>query len=431
MDDDSRVVDRGWDALPDYREQSGDADDAVTVSISTTPGEWLVNTSDSVVVPMSTVEVVDALRQHKLTLRSLVWRAGMKEWASVDRVPQLRLAARMAPSASAASEASPAPAVTSAPATTTPLGPPPSVVPRAPLMSIPAVEPSRPAAKTTPPPRSSTPAPHALPSRRSTLPFGLPTPSSRPSNPLPATRPAIPPGEGDDAEVLAVYARPAATISFDLAPVEAQRTASPYSANAPQTLAPTTTDANPRPAPRSADLSVVAASHFRDVQRSSKKWIVVSSIGSAAAASLLTFALARRAPEAPIAASPPVAVAAATLAAAARVISPAASASPVASAPEPALVTEPAPSASPPAAAPAPKPKARRKVARVAPPPPRPATDDAAPAVRSPSEEPNPYDVKLEDDVPPSAPSPSYGSGLEAEGQRSDASTEGSTSPGF
>src|SRR3954468_4816590 len=93
MDDDSRVIDKGWDALPAYK--AGEADDAVTVSISTTPGEWLVNTVDAVVVPMSMAEVVEALQSHKLTDRSLVWRAGMPEWASVDKVPQLKLAARM------------------------------------------------------------------------------------------------------------------------------------------------------------------------------------------------------------------------------------------------------------------------------------------------------------------------------------------------
>ena len=94
MDDDSRVIDKGWDALPDYT-KSGDADDAVTVSISTTPGEWLVNTTDSVVVPMSMAEVVEALRGRKLTERSLVWRAGMQEWAPIEKVPQLKLAARL------------------------------------------------------------------------------------------------------------------------------------------------------------------------------------------------------------------------------------------------------------------------------------------------------------------------------------------------
>ena len=140
MDDDSRVVDRGWDALPDYTEQSGDADDAVTVSISTTPGEWLVNTVDSVVVPMSMAEVVDALRHRKLTLRSLVWRAGMQEWAPVDRVPQLKLAARMSPGPAAGVPAPPAAdgvkqaptkAVTASPAVSTPLGPPPAASPTA------------------------------------------------------------------------------------------------------------------------------------------------------------------------------------------------------------------------------------------------------------------------------------------------------------
>src|SRR6478609_9124357 len=93
MDDDS-VIDKGWDALPEYTNK-GEADDAVTVSLSTTPGEWLVNTNDAVVVPMSMAEVVEALQKRKLTERSLVWRAGMQEWAPVDKVPQLKLAARL------------------------------------------------------------------------------------------------------------------------------------------------------------------------------------------------------------------------------------------------------------------------------------------------------------------------------------------------
>jgi hypothetical protein len=57
MDDDS-VIDKGWDALPDYGPKSGETDDAVTVSLSTTPGEWLVNTVDAVVVPMSMADVL-------------------------------------------------------------------------------------------------------------------------------------------------------------------------------------------------------------------------------------------------------------------------------------------------------------------------------------------------------------------------------------
>src|SRR5690349_20925928 len=114
MDDDSRVIDKGWDSLPEYGSQSGDADDAVTVSISTTPGEWLVNTVDSVVGPMSMVEVVEALQSHKLTERSLVWRAGMPEWAAVEKVPQLKLAARMSPVKSSTIPPRPSIAVTAA-----------------------------------------------------------------------------------------------------------------------------------------------------------------------------------------------------------------------------------------------------------------------------------------------------------------------------
>src|SRR5882762_5844858 len=95
MADDSRLLDNGWDGLSDYADKSGDTDEAVTVSISTTPGEWLVNTNDAVVVPMSMMELVEGLRHGKLNERSLVWRAGMQEWAPVDKVPQLKLAARL------------------------------------------------------------------------------------------------------------------------------------------------------------------------------------------------------------------------------------------------------------------------------------------------------------------------------------------------
>ena len=96
--------------------------------------------------------------------------------------------------------------------------------------------------------------------------------------------------------MLAVYARPAATISFDLSPSEPARVPPPPppAIPPPQTLAPTTSDTKrqpPRsvtPPPFSADLSVVAASQFRAVQKSSKRLVWVSSVVSAAAASLLT-----------------------------------------------------------------------------------------------------------------------------------------------
>jgi hypothetical protein len=117
-----------------------------------------------------------------------------------------------------------------------------------------------------------------LPSRKGTLPFGLTAPlvgqpQSRPSNPRPSSAPrvALPPAASkEEPEVLAVYERPAATISFDLSPVQPLRTTPSAPPTPPHTLAPTTTDSTQRraPAPRHADLSVVAASDFRQVQRS-------------------------------------------------------------------------------------------------------------------------------------------------------------------
>jgi hypothetical protein len=56
-------------------------------------GEWLVNVADDVVVPMTTLEVIDGLRTGRLFEQSLVWRIGMHDWTSIADVPQLRLAA--------------------------------------------------------------------------------------------------------------------------------------------------------------------------------------------------------------------------------------------------------------------------------------------------------------------------------------------------
>lgn len=60
-------------------------------------GEWLVNVADDVVTPMSTLEVIDALRKGRLSEESLVWRNGMHDWTTVVDVPQLRLAAGSRP----------------------------------------------------------------------------------------------------------------------------------------------------------------------------------------------------------------------------------------------------------------------------------------------------------------------------------------------
>jgi len=60
-------------------------------------GEWLVNVADDVVVPMTTLEVVDGLRKGRLSEQSLVWRIGMHDWTALVEVPQLRLAAGSVP----------------------------------------------------------------------------------------------------------------------------------------------------------------------------------------------------------------------------------------------------------------------------------------------------------------------------------------------
>jgi len=60
-------------------------------------GDWLVNVADDVVVPMTTPAVLDGLRAHRLTGKSLVWRIGMHDWTPLLAVPQLRLAAAPPP----------------------------------------------------------------------------------------------------------------------------------------------------------------------------------------------------------------------------------------------------------------------------------------------------------------------------------------------
>lgn len=404
MDDDPHVIDNGWDALPEYAGEAADGDDAVTVSISTTPGEWLVNTVDSVVVPMSMAELVDGLRARTLTERSLVWRQGMQEWARVDAVPQLKLAARLRSTPAAAARA---------------------LSPEQPSAPAQRPAPSRPAA-----------SPHAGLSRRSTLPFGLPTPpSSRPAHAKPP--PQVSSLSSDESEVLAVYARPAATISFDLSPEQPLRAPPPPSVPAPHSLSPTTADSAPRSAPayRGADLSVVAAADFRAVKRSSKRLVLAWSLASAAAASLLTFWLSRsnavdarstaaRAPAAGVTlAAPPVPVAP--------------SAEPVISEPTPSTTPTSAPSPAP-AASPAPlakavatpkaKPARRRKVVAA---PQAPSTEPSAAetsnGTKSPSSEPNPYDVKLEDEAPAAKPPAARSPGLD-EAPDGEASV---SSPGF
>lgn len=410
MADDPHGADKDRDVLPRYADKSAEADDAVTISVSTTPGEWLVNTNESVVLPMSMAEVVDALRAGKLSERSLVWRQGMQEWAPIENVPQLKLAARLPLTRvlSAVTIAAAQPSAPQAPAST-PRKPPPK-------------------------PARATPLPQAGLSRKSTLPFGIPAqkPASRPSNPAqlkltPLPRPAsAAPSSRDEPPVLAVYDRPAATISFELDKAESVRAPVPAP---PETLAPTTSDAQPsRPThelPAETELAVVAAGQLRALKRSAKRLVVASSLASAAAASLLTFWLSHRSAKAP---------AATALATQAPVV-----ATVLAPPPPPLAPVEPTPSALPeptaPATATSAKPPSKPpRAPRAAPRPRAPAAVATPPVVeRDPSSEPNPYDVKLEEDAAtePKKPAPSRPPAAESSAKDADSSPAGSVSPGL
>jgi hypothetical protein len=389
MADDTNGIDKGWDTLSQYAEKSADADDAVTVSLSTTPGEWLVNTAESVVLPMSMAEVVGGLRAGKLSERSLVWRAGMQEWAPIEKVPQLKLAARL------------------------PLSKPPPKPARA-----------------TPMPAPTPIPPQVGLSRKSTLPFGIPAqrPASHPSNPAqrkltPLPRPAAAaPAPSDEPKVLAVYERPAPTISFELDRADSTRAPIPAP---PETLAPTTSDTQPRIRAAAFEppggSNVVAAGQFEALQRSAKRWVVASSLASAAAASLLTFWLSHRAAPAPSALTAPAAVQAPSATAA---LAPA----PNPPAPAPSLESAPASSA----AAPAPSAEAAEKPAKKARAPravTRPRTPVAPANPDAPSAEPNPYDLKLEEDAPSSAKKPAATDSAPKEVEAP--ATSGSPSPGL
>src|SRR5882724_6033416 len=88
----SRSVDDGW------RAEELDSDQVTRVkgdvlATAAASGEWLVNIADEAVIPMTTTDVVEALRSGRLSDGALVWRAGMEEWTRIADVPPLRLAA--------------------------------------------------------------------------------------------------------------------------------------------------------------------------------------------------------------------------------------------------------------------------------------------------------------------------------------------------
>ncbi|MET0793066.1 MAG: GYF domain-containing protein [Polyangiaceae bacterium] len=266
-------------------------------------GDWLVNVAGDVVVPMTTAEIVEGLRAAKLSERSLVWRLGMHDWILLGEVPQLRLAAGSATTVAAApSSARVSHAPTEAQAesrrrrNTLPFG-------------FPAARDSATVRQPSGMNLSSTKA----------APVSVPRPDPRPQ---PAAAKA-----SDDDGALAVYDRPAASLTFSdsvraewrgesrlvtenappsvapaaarkLTPMPAVSSRLPDSARPfPNSLAPTTTDAQFAQQPRVhgpyADLSVVLASDFRAAKASSKRLALWGALGSALFASAITLWLVR------------------------------------------------------------------------------------------------------------------------------------------
>ena len=215
-------------------------------------GEWLVNVSGDVVLPMTTLEVIDGVRKGRLSEQSLVWRVGMHDWTSIADVPQLRLAAGSRT-------------------------PPPA------------------AARVTLPPLS---AQAEVQRRRNTLPFGFPAVR----DPATVRRPA-----GFE-EPLAVYDRPVASLTFSASgradwqhnlesprltpvpPVAAPLSIQPAPSIRPNSLAPTTAEAKfgeGARAPEAWDnLDELLSNERRADQRSSRRVVVAAAVGSATLAAV-------------------------------------------------------------------------------------------------------------------------------------------------
>jgi len=243
----------------------GSSSDKRTAS-GNTAGEWLVNVADDVVVPMTTLEVIDGLRSERLSDQSLVWRIGMHDWTRINDVPQLRLVAG------------------------TRSQPPPSGrVPQAPLAA--QAESQR---------------------RRNTLPFGFPA-----MNELATGRHPSSPSLADDSQPLAVYDRPTPSLTFSEAaradwegevpsaqrltpvpPMPEPLDQKPQS-TIPNSLAPTTAEADgaldrARGPGAWGDLNELLASERRADQRSSRRAVLWAALGSAALAAVFTLWLLKQ-----------------------------------------------------------------------------------------------------------------------------------------
>ena len=308
--------------------RDGHASEKRTAS-GTTSGEWLVNVADDVVVPMTTPEIVEGVRNGKLSERSLVWRIGMHDWSRLLEVPQLRLATGASAAAPASARVAVQPPVSVQAESqrrrnTLPLG-------------FPAV---RDPASVRQPAGFGATSPVTTPISAPRL--------SPPPKPNAAKQSSAPPAtRHEEPHALAVYDRPAASLTFsDSVRAEWQGTAglvhqgaapapslplvrpdvplrlSPVPAvparlqmrpsRAPTTLAPTTAEAenvaDSRAVSPWGDLSVVLASEMRAVKASSKRVALWAAIGSALVASVLTLWL-ERAPASVTQTSAPVALA--------------------------------------------------------------------------------------------------------------------------
>jgi len=205
-------------------------------------GEWLVNVADDVVEPMTTLEVIAALRMSRLSEQSLVWRAGMHAWTRLIDVPQLRLAAGSLP--------------------------PPPVAPR----------------PVQPPITAQADAQR----KRDTLPLAFPTLKDRTSVRRPAglTQPTLPStavaAANPQSEVAASPPAPPPSVPAPPAP-------QPLPA-LPNSLAPTASDATEARAPGAfGDLEELLANERRADQRRSRRVLLGASLGSVALVAVFAF----------------------------------------------------------------------------------------------------------------------------------------------
>ncbi|MEI9936020.1 MAG: DUF4339 domain-containing protein [Pseudomonadota bacterium] len=206
-------------------------------------GEWLVNVADDAVVPMTTLEVIDGLRKQRLSEQSLVWRIGMHDWTSIADVPQLRLAAGSRSSTPAAA------AVTKAPF-------------RAP------VDAQR---------------------RRNTLARGFPALKDSASVRRPA---GFSPPSSQSTPRSPTLADPGATRLTPVPPVAVPLALQPALSSIPNSLAPTTAEADAGERARApgpwADLDELLSRERRADQISSRRVVLWAAAGSAALAATFT-----------------------------------------------------------------------------------------------------------------------------------------------